>query len=281
MPPSSQKGKIQMPELIEITDLKWPQLDAYVRLTDAQLRSKQEPEKGILIAESPHVIEHALEAGCIPLSFLMEHRKIATTAPLIDRCNVPVFTADRDVLCQLTGYEMTRGVLCAMRRPSSSCAEALLPAAKRVAVLEGIVDATNMGAIFRNAAALRMDAVLLSPTCCDPYSRRSLRVSMGTVFQIPWARFEGEWPQNGFALLHSGGFKSVAMALNERSISLESPVLMQADRLAIVLGNEGNGLTEETIAACEHVARIPMAHNVDSLNVAAASAIAFWQLRSR
>lgn len=264
-----------MPDVRGITDLSAPELDAYVRLTDAQLRSKQEPEKGIFIAESPHVIEHALAAGCVPLSFLMEHKKIAGMEALLTRCSVPVYTADRDVLAQLTGFEMTRGVLCAMRRPAPASVRDVLAHAHRVAVLEGLVDTSNMGAIFRSAAALGMDAVLLSPTCCDPLSRRALRVSMGTVFQIPWTRIAN------IEELHALGFKTAAMALCNRSVSIDDPALMQEDKLAIVLGNEGNGLKDETIAACSYVVRIPMAHGVDSLNVAAASAVAFWQLRAR
>lgn len=270
-----------MPDVREIADLSMPELDPYVRLTDAQLRSRQDPAKGIFIAESPHVIEHALEAGCTPLSFLMERKKIAGMESLLKRCDVPVYTADRDVLCALTGFEMTRGVLCAMRRPAHVSVQAVLKGAHRVAVLEGLVDSSNMGAIFRSAAALGMDAVLLSPTCCDPLSRRALRVSMGTVFQVPWARFDGTWPQDGLKQLHGEGFKTAAMALCDRSISIDDPVLEEEEKLAVVLGNEGNGLTDETIATCDYVVRIPMAHGVDSLNVAAASAVAFWQLRAR
>lgn len=269
-----------MPQIREISDLNAPELDPYVRLTDAQLRSRQEPEKGIFIAESPHVIEHALEAGCVPLSMLMERRKLDGMAALAERCHVPVFTAERDVLARLTGFEMTRGVLCAMHRPAPASVCDVMAGARRIAVLEGIVDTSNMGAIFRSAAALGMDALLLSPSCCDPLSRRALRVSMGTVFQLPWARFAGAWP-DGLQALHQAGFKTAAMALCDRSISIDDPVLTAQDKLAIVLGNEGNGLTDATIAACSYVARIPMAHQVDSLNVAAASAVAFWQLRAK
>lgn len=270
-----------MTEIYEIDTLSLPELDVYTRLTDAQLRSKQEPEKGIFIAESPHVIEHALDAGCTPLSFLMERRKIDGMAELTDRCGAPVFTAERDVLARLTGFEMTRGVLCAMRRPAAAPVQAVFQSARRIAVLEGIVDTSNMGAVFRSAAALGMDGVLLSPNCCDPLSRRALRVSMGTVFQVPWARFEGTWPADGLQALHQAGFQTAAMALCDRSVSIDDPALMSEKKLAIVLGNEGNGLMAETIAACDYVVRIPMAHSVDSLNVASASAVAFWQLRPR
>ncbi len=275
-----------MPNIMEITDLSLPGLDVFARLTEAQLRNRLEPEKGIFIAESPKVIARALDAGYVPLSLLMERKHIDGDAQaILARCgDIPVYTAERAVLAELTGYELTRGVLCAMRRPCLPEVERLCAGARRVAVLEGIVDTTNIGAIFRCAAALGMDAVLLTPTCCDPLNRRAVRVSMGTVFQVPWTRIGTQpdhWPQQGVEQLHRLGFQTVAMALTDRSVSIDDPVLMQQDKLAIVLGTEGDGLAENTLAACDYTARIPMTHSVDSLNVAAASAVAFWQLRAR
>lgn len=275
-----------MPEIIEIRELAQPGLEVFSRLTEAQLRNRLEPEKGIFIAESPKVILRALDAGYEPVSLMMERRHIEGDARgIIERCgDIPVYTADRAVLAGLTGYELTRGVLCAMRRPVLRAVEELLVGARRVAVLEGIVDATNIGAIFRSAAALGMDAVLVTPTCCDPLYRRAARVSMGTVFQVPWTRIgerAEDWPEQGLERLRALGFKTAAMALSENSVSIDDPALMAEEKLAIVLGTEGNGLAAATIAACDHTVRIPMAHGVDSLNVAAASAVAFWQLRSR
>ena len=272
-----------MANLIEITDLSLPQLDVFARLTEAQLRSRVEPEKGVFIAESPKVIEQALNAGCRPLSLLMERRHIEGQAkPIIERCgDIPVYTADREVLASLTGYELTRGILCAMQRPKMPAVEELCASASRVAVLEGIVDSTNIGAIFRSAAALGMDAVLLSPSCCDPLNRRAVRVSMGTVFQMPWARFDGKWPEAGLAQLHAMGFATAALALRDDTLSIEDPALASAEKLAVVLGTEGTGLVDETINGCTYTVKIPMEHNVDSLNVAAAAAVAFWQLRKR
>ena len=275
-----------MVNIIEITDYSDPQLGCYARLTEAQLRNRLEPEKGIFIAESPKVILRALDGGYQPLSLLMERKKIDGPArEVIARCgDVPVYTADREVLEGLTGYEVTRGVLCAMRRPSLPSVEELCVNARRVAVLEGIVDATNVGAIFRSAAALHMDAVLVTPTCCDPLYRRAARVSMGTVFQIPWTRIgedASQWPQPGLARLNALGFKTVAMALSDTALSIEDPSLRREDRLAIVLGTEGDGLSAHTIAGCDYTVCIPMSHGVDSLNVAAASAVAFWELRAR
>ena len=266
-----------MPNIIEITDWNAPQLDVYSRLTEAQLKNRLHPEDGLFIAESPVVIGYALDAGYEPVSLLMERRHITgKAAALIARCgDIPVYTADQAMLSRLTGYPLTRGVLCAMRRPEPGSAEAVCAHARRVAVLEGIVDTTNVGAIFRSAAALGMDAVLLSPTCCDPLNRRAVRVSMGTVFQVPWARL-GRWPDG---TLNALGFKTAAMALSENAISIDDPALMAEPRLAIVLGTEGDGLAESTIARCDFTVKIPMAHGVDSLNVAAASAVAFWQLR--
>ncbi len=275
-----------MPNIIEINDLTLPELDLYARLTDSQLRCRVEPEKGIFIAESLKVIARALEAGCRPLSFLMERKHIEGQAKeLLARFpDVAVYTADRAVLEQLTGYQLTRGILCAMHRPPLADVEAVCARASRVAVLEGIVDSTNIGAIFRSAAALGIDAVLLTPTCCDPLCRRAIRVSMGTVFQIPWARIgdsPAEWPHPGLDRLRLLGFKTAAMALSDRAVSIENPALCAEKRLAIVLGTEGDGLSKSTIADCDYTVCIPMSHGVDSLNVAAASAVAFWQLRVR
>lgn len=275
-----------MAKLIEITSLDLPELEVFTRLTEAQLRNRLEPEKGIFIAESPKVILRALDAGYEPLSLLMERKKIDGPAKeVVARCgDLPLYTADREVLEGLTGYEVTRGVLCAMRRPVLPTVEELCAGARRVAVLEGIVDSTNVGAIFRSAAALHMDAVLVTPTCCDPLYRRAARVSMGTVFQIPWTRIgddPSQWPQPGLSRLNALGFKTVAMALSDTAISIEDPRLRQEDKLAIVLGTEGDGLSDHTIAACDYTVCIPMSHGVDSLNVAAASAVAFWELRAR
>lgn len=275
-----------MNKIIEITDLNFPELDVYARLTEAQLRTRMETERGVFIAESPKVIELALNAGCVPLSFLMERRHLqGQGAPLMERCpGIPVYTADRDVLASLTGYALTRGILCAMQRPEPQKAEALLGGSRRIAVLEGIVDSTNMGAIFRSAAALGMDAVLLTPTCCDPLCRRAVRVSMGTIFQVPWACIGDcpeDWPQAGMELLHKNGFATAAMALDDRAISIDDVRLRQEEKLAVLLGTEGDGLSHQTIAHCDYAVMIPMEHGVDSLNVAAASAIAFWQLRAR
>ena len=275
-----------MPNVIEITDFASPELDVFARLTEAQLRNRLEPEKGIFIAESPKVIARALDAGCQPLSLLMERRQIdAQAREILARCSeVPVYTADRDLLAGLTGFELTRGILCAMRRPRLPSVEELCAGARRVAVLEGIVDHTNIGAIFRSAAALHMDAVLVTPTCCDPLYRRAARVSMGTVFQVPWTRIgsaPAEWPHPGLDRLRDLGFKIAAMALSDDSVSIEDPRLMAEEKLAILLGTEGDGLSPRTIADCDYTVRIPMSHGVDSLNVAAASAVAFWQLRAR
>ena len=275
-----------MPNIIEIADTSLPQLDVFARLTEGQLRSRLEPEKGIFIAESPKVIERALDAGYEPVSLLMERKHISGQGrDIIARCgDIPVYTADREVLAGLTGYQLTRGVLCAMRRPPLPSVEAVCANARRVAVLEGIVDSTNIGAIFRSAAALNMDAVLVTPTCGDPLYRRAVRVSMGTVFQIPWTRIGSgvsEWPQPGIQRLRELGFKTAAMALSDTAISIEEPCLIAEKKLAIVLGTESDGLVPRTIADCDYTVRIPMSHGVDSLNVAAASAVAFWQLRVR
>lgn len=273
-----------MAKIIEIDSFERPELDAYARLTEAQLKSKRQPERAMFIAESLTVIGHGLNAGYEPVSFLMERRQIeGQAAEMLDRFpDVPVYTADREVLAGLTGFELTRGVLCAMRRPVIPDAETVMANARRIAVLEGIVDPTNVGSIFRNAAALGMDAVLLTPTCCDALHRRAVRVSMGTVFQIPWARIgenAGDWPTQGIARIKNAGFRLAALALDDRSVSVDDPCLMKEKRLALVLGTEGHGLMNETISACDYTVKIPMYHGADSLNVAAASAVAFWQLR--
>ena len=271
-----------MASIIEINDIHAPELDVYTRLTEAQLKNRLHPQAGLFIAESPKVIGYALDAGCEPISLLMERRHIAgKAAGLLDRVgDIPVYTAEDAVLAGLVGYPLTRGVLCAMRRPRPAAMEAACAGARRVAVLEDIVDATNVGAIFRSAAALGMDAVLLTPRCCDPLNRRAVRVSMGGVFQIPWARTPA-WPGEGLARLRAMGFTAAAMALTDRSTAIDDPALAREEKLALVLGNEGDGLDPATIAACDFTARIPMARGVDSLNVAAAAAVAFWQLRPR
>ena len=272
-----------MPNIVEITDFHAPELDPYARLTQNQLRCRLEPEKGIFIAESPKVISRALDAGYEPVSLLMERRQITgPAAEILTRCgDAPVYTADRELLAGLTGFELTRGVLCAFRRPAPRSAEELCKEARRVAVLEGIVDSTNVGAIFRSAAALNMDAVLINPSCCDPLCRRAVRVSMGTVFQVPWAQLgetPADWPGQGLARLRAMGFKTAAMALSDRSVPIDDEALAAEPKLAIVLGTEGDGLAHATITACDYTVKIPMSHGVDSLNVAAASAVAFWQL---
>ena len=272
-----------MPNIIEISSINAPELDVYARLTESQLRSRQNPEKGVFIAEGPVIVGHAMDSGCTPVSFLMERKHIAGKASeIIARAgDVPVYTADSDVLTALTGFQLTRGVLCAMRRPAPLPLEKVLENARRIAVLEGIVDPTNVGAIFRCAAALGVDALLLTPTCCDPLGRRSVRVSMGTVFQIPWARIgtdAASWPNPAMDVLKNLGFRTAAMALDDRAVSIEDPALAAEEKLAIILGTEGDGLAQSTIAKCDYTVCIPMSHGVDSLNVAAASAVAFWQL---
>ena len=275
-----------MAKIFEITDPGQPELDLFCRLTEAQLRNRLEPEKGVFIAESPTVIGLALDAGCEPLALLTERKFIeGKAAGIIDRCGgVPIYTGEREVLAGLTGYELTRGVLCAMRRPAPRDFREIAAGAQRVAVLENVVDSTNVGAIIRSAAALGIDAVLLTPSCCDPLNRRAVRVSMGTVFQIPWA-YIGEdparWPNPGLTWLRELGFKTAAMALREDSVSIDDAGLAAEQKLAIVLGTEGTGLTRRTIADCDYTVRIPMQHGVDSLNVAAASAVAFWELRAK
>lgn len=275
-----------MPQIIEITDLSRPELDVFCRLTEAQLRNRLEPEKGVFIAESPTVIGLALDAGYEPLALLTERKFIeGKAAGIIARCGeIPLYTGEREVLARLTGYELTRGVLCAMRRPSPKDFREVCAGTRRVAVLENVVDSTNVGAIIRSAAALGIDAVLLTPSCCDPLNRRAVRVSMGTVFQIPWAYIgeqPADWPSPGLGWLSELGFKTAAMALREDSVSIDDEGLAAEAKLAIVLGTEGTGLTTRTIADCDYTVRIPMQHGVDSLNVAAASAVAFWQLRAK
>lgn len=268
--------------VIRIQDLSAPELDMFARLTEAQLRNVKEPEKGIFIAESPKVINTALDAGCQPLALLMEQRHLeGDGAEIAARCpQIPLYTGERELLRSLTGYTLTRGVLCAMRRPKPLPPQALLPSARRVAVLDGIMDATNVGAIFRSAAALGLDGVLLAPECCDPLNRRAVRVSMGAVLQIPWAYF-GAWPRGGLELLRSAGFRAAALALSENALPIDHPDPAREPRLALVLGAEGDGLPASTVAMCDYTLRIPMARGVDSLNVSNAAAVAFWQLRAR
>ena len=270
-----------MPNVIEITDFSAPELDVYARLTEAQLLNRFEPAKGLFIAESPKVIHRALDGGCVPVSMLMERKDIdGSAAEILARCpEIPVYTADEELLCNLTGYHLTRGVLCAMRRPLLPTVAEICIKAKRIVILENVQNPTNVGAIFRSAAALGMDAVLLTPGCSNPLYRRSARVSMGTVFQIPWT-FTGPWPAD-MAQLKALGFKTAAMALSDNSVSIDDSNLMAEEKLAILMGSEGDGLTNETIAACDYTVKIPMYHGVDSLNVAAASAVAFWQLRNK
>lgn len=268
-----------MADIMEITDLTSPELDIYARLNETQLRHLYEPKPGIFIAESPRVIERALDAGCEPISCLCERRHIEGAAEdILSRCGeIPVYTAEYEVLTKLTGFALTRGMLCAMYRPKLPTVQEVCQNAHRIAVLEDIVNPTNIGAIFRSAAALQMDAVLLTPACSDPLYRRAIRVSMGTVFQIPWTYLD----QDGLDSIRKMGFKTAAMALRDDSVSIDDPALEKEEKLAIVLGTEGDGLASSTIEGCEYTVRIPMACGVDSLNVAAASAVAFWQLRRR
>lgn len=270
-----------MANIIEITDFQASELDVYARLSEGQLLNRHEPEKGMFIAESPRVIERALDAGCVPVSILAERRQVEEQAgEIIRRCGeIPVYTAEFDVLTQLTGFKLTRGMLCAMYRPRLRSVREVCEGAHRIAVLENVVNPTNVGAVFRSAAALDIDAVLLTSDCSNPLYRRAVRVSMGTVFQIAWTFLEEDsWPGSGMELLRELGFKTAAMALCEDSICIDAPELQKEEKLAIVLGTEGEGLTAHTIADCDYTVRIPMAHGVDSLNVAAASAVAFWEL---
>lgn len=267
-----------MTMITHVTSLDHPGLQVFATLTEAQLRNRLDPSKGIFIAESPKVIRVALDAGMEPLALLCEERHITgDAADIIARCpELEVYTGSRELLATLTGYTLTRGVLCAMRRPAPKTLEEVLAGARRVAVIDSVVDTTNIGAIFRSAAALGIDAVLLTPTSCDPLNRRAVRVSMGSVFLVPWT-----WLDGGYSALNALGFKTVAMALRNDSVSIDDPVLQSEPRLAIVLGTEGDGLADAAIKDSDYVVRIPMHHGVDSLNVAAASAVAFWELRSR
>lgn len=270
-----------MPNVIEIKDFSAPELDVYARLTENQLVNRADPQNAMFIAESPVVIERALDAGCVPVSFLMETKHMEGKGrELISRCGgVPVYAAPIEVLTELTGFHLTRGMLCAMRRPKLRTAEEICRNASRVAVLENVMNPTNIGAIFRSAAALGMDAVLLTSAGSDPLYRRAVRVSMGTVFQMPWTYLPEDEPWTG--MLRRFGFKTAAMALSDDSISIADPRLEGIEKLAVVLGTEGDGLADSTIADCDYTVRIPMWHGVDSLNVAAASAVAFYQLGRR
>ena len=272
--------------IYEITDFSAPELDVYARLTEGQLKSRADLNKGLFIAESPNVILRALDAGYEPVSLLMERRHIEGQArEVVARCgDVPLYTAPLPVLTQLTGFPLTRGVLCAMHRRPEPGLLTVCAGARRIAVLENIMNPSIVGAIFRSAAALGMDAVLLTPSCCDPLYRRAVRVSMGTVVQIPWTHIgsrPGDWPHPGLEALQQLGFRTAAMALREDSVSIDDPRLLSEEKLAVVLGTEGEGLADKTIADCDYTVRIPMSHGVDSLNVAAASAVAFWQLSRR
>ena len=306
-----------MINIIEIKNLDVPELQIYYNLNEAQLFHYFEPKPGIFIAESPKVIERALDAGCVPMSFLMEKKHVKTQAKeILARCEklqsqdikqtdkmeaengnssmaaeheipvcaaeheIPVYMAEIEVLAKSTGYQLTRGMLCAMYRPTLPSVEQICKNARRVAILENVVNPTNVGAIFRSAAALGMDAVLLTPACADPLYRRASRVSMGTVFQIPWTYFDKNvsWPDGAMDVLHKLGYKTAAMALRDDSVSIDDEKMMAEEKLAIVLGTEGDGLADHTIADCDYTVKIPMTHGVDSLNVAAASAVAFWQL---
>ena len=273
--------------MIEITDFDAQELDVYARLTEAQLLNKDHPEDGLFIAESPKVISRALDGGYEPVSVLVEKKQVledAETIAVLGKCgNVPVYTAEFEVLTKLTGFKLTRGMLCAMKRRSLPGLQEICNGCDRIAVLENVMNPTNVGAIFRSAAALHMDAVILTGGCSNPLYRRASRVSMGTVFQIPWTFVDNSviWPEEGMKILRELGFKTAAMALKEDSVSIDDPELMKEDKLAVILGTEGDGLAPETIADCDYTVMIPMSHGVDSLNVAAASAVAFWQLGKR
>lgn len=273
--------------MIEITDFDAPELDVYARLTEAQLLNKDHPEDGMFIAESPKVISRALDGGYELVSVLVEKKQVledAETIAVLGKCgNVPVYTAEFEVLTKLTGFKLTRGMLCAMKRRRLPGLQEICNGCDRIAVLENVMNPTNVGAIFRSAAALHMDAVILTGGCSNPLYRRASRVSMGTVFQIPWTFVDNSviWPEEGMKILRELGFKTAAMALKEDSASIDDPELMKEDKLAVILGTEGDGLAPETIADCDYTVMIPMSHGVDSLNVAAASAVAFWQLGKR
>lgn len=278
---NGEKGMADI-HIIEITDFNAPELDIYARLSEGQLLNRANLEDGIFIAESPKVIERALDAGCKPVSILMEHKHIdGQGKDILKRCeDIPVYTAEFDVLTNLTGFKLTRGMLCAMHRPKLRSSKEICKNARRIAVLERVMNPTNVGAIFRSAAALNVDAILLTEECSNPLYRRAIRVSMGTVFQIPWTNIEDDvvWEENGVDYLHKLGFKTAAMALSDNSISIDDENVMKEERLAIILGTEGDGLLEKTIADSDYTVKIPMSHGVDSLNVAAASAVTFWQL---
>ena len=271
-----------MNNIIEINDITAPELDVYARTSEVQLLRYYEPEPGLFIAESPKVIERALNAGYEPLSFLVEHKDLEAEAKqILERYpEIPVYTAEYDVLVGMTGYALARGMLCAMKRRRLPSVEEICQNTSRIAILENVVNPTNIGAIFRSAAALHMDAVLLTSGCSDPLYRRAVRVSMGTVFQISWTYFDkkSSWPEEGMKSIQNLGFKTVAMALRDDSFSIDDPKLLAEEKLAIVLGTEGDGLASQTIADCDYTVKIPMSHGVDSLNVAAASAVAFWEL---
>ena len=275
-----------MPNIIELTDFYAPELDVYARLNENQLLNRADPSNAMFIAESPKVVERAMNAGYEPVSMLVEKKHIEGEAKeVIARAGeIPIYTAEFDVLKNLTGFALTRGVLCAMRRRSLPSVEEVCKNARRIAILENVMNPTNVGAIFRSAAALNMDAVLLTPACSNPLYRRAARVSMGTVFQVPWTYFSGDetaWPHPGIDVLKDMGFKTAAMALCDDSVSIDDKNLMSEEKLAIILGTEGDGLATATIADCDYTVKIPMSHGVDSLNVAAASAVAFWQLGNR
>ena len=284
-----------MADIIQITDFSAPELDIYARLSEPQLKHYYEPHGGLFLAESPMIVERALNAGCQPVSLLVEEKYVCNPESegadsaaeqyirsLIDRCgDVPVYTADGNLLKNLTGFPLTRGILCAMKRPDLPALESVCEGACRIAILENVMNPTNIGAIFRSAAALNIDAILLTSACSDPLYRRASRVSMGTVFQIPWTYFEEKelpWPDKAMEKLRSLGFKTAAMALRDDTVSIDDPALLAEEKLAIVLGTEGDGLADSTITGCDYTVKIPMAHGVDSLNVAAASAVAFWEL---
>ncbi len=275
-----------MSDIIKIDDFRASELDVYARLTGAQLRSSIESERGVFIAESPTVIEVALDSGCEPIALLTDEKLInGSVEKIIERCkDVPIYTAKRDVLEKLTGFALTRGALCAMQRPKMPTLDELLSGARTVAVLENIADSTNIGAVFRSAAALGVDAVLVTPDCCDPLCRRAVRVSMGTIFRVPWGvigESQTDWRERGVKLLQSHGFKTAAMALNENSVNIDDEALMKEERIAVILGTEGTGLAKSTIENSDYTVMIPMQNGVDSLNVAAAGVIAFWQLVRR
>lgn len=272
-----------MLNLIMIDDIKAAELDVYARLTEAQLKNRQQPNKGLFIAEGLKVTEIAMAAGLEPVSFLIEERHIEGKAKnLLENVpKIPIYTAGSDVLKSLTGYELTRGFLCAMRRPKPALVSEICKNASRLVIVENVVDASNLGAIFRNAAALGMDGILLSPSCCDPLYRKAVRTSMGTVFQIPWARIDCPWPSVGMNIVKGHGFKTAALALRNDALSIDDRLLSTEEKLAVILGTEGSGLCDETISMSDYSVYIPMSNEVDSLNVAAAAAVAFWQLRKR